>query len=78
MQEHLDVLAPRQPRDPESLQWQLHCPECRTDGIEREGPDHDAITVQPDRDDYSSPIGTRGATSRLILRVPSGTGSDWS
>jgi hypothetical protein len=51
------------------LTWALLCPECGG-AIDRDhdaGGDHEAITIQPDRDDYDSPIGTRGGYVRIDL-----------
>lgn len=34
--------------------------------------DHTAVTVHPDRDDYDSPIGTRGGFTQIDLTCPAG------
>jgi hypothetical protein len=56
--------------------WRLHCPVCYSADVEQ-GPggrgDHPAVTVQPDRDGYDSPIGTRGGYVRIELSCPGGS-----
>lgn len=61
------------------MQWILHmpCPECGQPGVEQTGPhdgdgDHRAVTVHPDRDEYDSPIGTRGGYTQIDLWCPDG------
>lgn len=58
--------------------WQLHCPHCgpveygvdrnwdceSADGGEYSG-DHDAVITHPDRDEYDSPMGTRGGWTEI-------------
>ena len=70
MRSHQDVVQPSpQSERPNSLEWQLHCPECGTNAVERQGfeGDHGAVTVHQDRDEYSSPIGTRGGYVDIAL-----------
>lgn len=57
-----------------TLQWQLCCPECGEDVVDRAGfvPDHEAVTIQPDRDGYDSPLGTRGGYLRVDLSCVAG------
>jgi hypothetical protein len=55
--------------------WQLSCPACGAAEIEqgsRSGPDHTAVTIQPDRDGYDSPIGTRGGFVSIALDCAAG------
>jgi hypothetical protein len=82
MKPYNQVLIPRDragwdPR-PNYLLWELHCPECGQVGVEQMGPggDHGAVTVHPDRDDYDSPIDTRGGYTRIKLFCPAGHGFD--
>ncbi|RJL21027.1 hypothetical protein [Bailinhaonella thermotolerans] len=51
------------------VRWQLHCPRCHSPDLDREppGPDHRAVTLHPDRDEYHSPIGTRGGYVHIAL-----------
>jgi len=55
--------------DGDQLSWALLCPECGEMGIDRPdlGGDHASVTVHPDRDDYDSPVGTRGGYVRIDL-----------
>lgn len=59
-----------------NLQWKLMCPACGICEVERaaDGGDHGAVTVQPDRDDYDSPLGTRGGYVRVDLTCAAGHG----
>jgi hypothetical protein len=52
----------------------LTCPICGTEQIERncEGGDHNAVHVHKDRDDYDSPVGTRGGYVEIALCCASG------
>jgi hypothetical protein len=55
--------------------WQLSCPLCGADEVEqgpRAGPDHTAVTVQPDRDGYDGPVGTRGGYVSIALDCAAG------
>lgn len=61
-------------RNTPGMHWLLHlpCPECGEPGVEQTGSDigggdHEAVTVYPDRDEYDSPIGTRGGYTRIDL-----------
>lgn len=74
MNTHPQVLTPISAARPQTLQWQLHCPECGQPSVDREplGRDHEAVTLHPDRDDYDSPIDTRGGYLHLDLRCVSG------
>lgn len=46
--------------------WQVvRCPRCESDTIEE---DPDSVTIFPDRDEYDSPIGTRGGYVNVDLR----------
>lgn len=56
------------------LSWQVNCPQCEPPqqgvdryGMEGYGPDHEAVTVHPDRDEYESPMGTRGGRVEIKL-----------
>lgn len=58
--------------------WQLLCPVCRAAEVEQglhSGGDHTAVTIQPDRDRYDSPIGTRGGYVSIALGC--GTGHEF-
>lgn len=58
-----------------AYQWQVHCPVCGAGESDRAvvgGGDHEAVTVHPDRDDYDSPIGTRGGYVRVDLECSGG------
>jgi hypothetical protein len=62
-----------------TLQWLLCCPTCGEEAVDRAGwtqggGDHEAVTIQPDRDDYDSPIGTRGGYLRVDLECVAGHG----
>lgn len=59
-----------------NLKWQLKCPACGNDSVDRADvtDDHEAVTVQPDRDDYDSPLGTRGGYVRVDLTCSDGHG----
>lgn len=55
--------------------WELACPECGDRSIDRDNPaggDHRAVVVYPDRDDYDSPIGTRGGYVQIDLQCSDG------
>jgi len=50
--------------------WQLRCPVCGAAEVEQglhSGGDHTAVTIQPDRDGYDSPVGTRGGYVSITL-----------
>lgn len=56
--------------------WEILCPTCGncveqfdTSGF---GGDHGAVTIHPDRDDYDSPIGTRGGYVQIDLECAGG------
>jgi hypothetical protein len=52
------------------LAWQINCPTCGDSTMDRiafAAPDHEAVTLHPDRDEYDSPIGTRGGYVRVEL-----------
>ncbi|MEO5876307.1 MAG: hypothetical protein ABIS86_16610 [Streptosporangiaceae bacterium] len=73
MNEHRQVLIPVQHFvSPGVLQWEVCCPECGIKEIERSGPDHEAVTVEPDRDTYSGPLGTRGGYVNVDLYSAAG------
>ncbi|MFF4407217.1 hypothetical protein [Streptomyces sp. NPDC001404] len=59
-----------------NMRWQLACPACGSDVVDRAGyaPDHEAVTVHPDRDEYDSPLGTRGGYVRIDLECGEGHG----
>lgn len=74
-QEH-QVLEPGAPfAGAMGLSWQVLCPKCtdRQPNIDRigsdgeYGPDERAVIVHPDRDEYSSPLGTRGGWVEIQL-----------
>lgn len=74
--QHLPVV---ESRNQPGVHWMLHmpCPECGEPGVEQTGPDPDdggeaAVTVHPDRDEYDSPIGTRGGYTQIDLWCPHG------
>lgn len=74
--QHLPIV---ENRDLPGVYWMLHmpCPECGEAGVEPTGPDegdgdHRAVTVHPDRDEYDSPIGTRGGYTQIDLWCPVG------
>lgn len=74
---HSEVLVPVQKETQEwSMQWQLKCPACGTESVENKdfAPDHEVATVNPDRDDYDSPLGTRGGYVRVDLTCGEGHG----
>jgi hypothetical protein len=55
--------------------WQLCCPVCGAPEVEQglqSGGDHTAVTIQPDRDRYDSPIGTRGGYVSIALECGAG------
>lgn len=54
--------------------WQLNCPRCGDQMIDRENwePDHLAVTVHPDRDQRDSPLGTRGGYVQVDLQCSEG------
>jgi hypothetical protein len=71
MADHFDVLTPHT-GDLGNLTWQLCCPNCGSDVVDRSvyggyGGDHDAVAIEPDKDDYVSPIGTRGGFVQIDL-----------
>ncbi|MGA2828723.1 MAG: hypothetical protein ABSF03_21685 [Streptosporangiaceae bacterium] len=80
MKAHTQVLVALPGASPAgTLQWQLSCPVCGEDAVDRVGwtqgsGDHEAVTMQPDRDDYGSPIGTRGGYLRVDLECVVGHG----
>ncbi|MBD0671646.1 hypothetical protein [Streptomyces sp. CBMA156] len=72
---HHEILAPSTHSGPVwSRQWQLMCPACGDEIIDRanRGPDHESVTVSPDRDEYDSPLGTRGGYVRIDLECSGG------
>ncbi|ETA00755.1 hypothetical protein CcI6DRAFT_03788 [Frankia sp. CcI6] len=73
MNPHPQVLVP-DGTTADGLQWQLRCPSCGADTVDRAdfAEDHRAVTVFPDRDDYDSPIGTRGGYVQVDLQCPVG------
>ena len=68
-----EVLEPA-PEWRATLAWQINCPTCGDSTMDRTAfaPDHEAVTLQPDRDEYDSPIGTRGGYVRVELVCPTG------
>jgi hypothetical protein len=75
MKTHAQVIVPIPGAHPAgTLQWQLRCPECGDENVDRENyaPDHEAVAIQPDRDDYDSPIGTRGGYVQVSLQCSYG------
>lgn len=74
MRDHSDVLTPDTGHLGE-LVWQLLCPYCGSDIVDRSvyggyGGDHEAVYIEPDKDDYTSPIGTRGGFVQVDLFCP--------
>jgi hypothetical protein len=62
---------------PGTLRWQVFCPICAAEEIDRvpaDGGDHAAVVVQPDRDEYGGPLGTRGGHLEIRLECGSGHG----
>jgi hypothetical protein len=60
--------------------WQLSCPVCGAAEVEqgpRSGPDHTAVTIQPDRDGYDSPVATRGGYVSMRWTARPVTLSSW-
>lgn len=59
--------------EPTKLQWQVQCPVCATSNVEREPfmDDDASVTLHPDKDDYASPIGTRGGFVEVNLACES-------
>jgi hypothetical protein len=90
MADHHDVLKPDGPlqgsmarqlfgdvepaETADTMTWQLHCPKCGSDVMDRlgTGGDHTAVVLEPDRDEYVSPIGTRGGYVQVDLYCPAG------
>jgi hypothetical protein len=74
---HPEILVPvERSTSTWSRQWQLMCPACGIAEVENMdfAPDHEVVTVQPDRDDYSSPLGTCGGYVRVDLTCAAGHG----
>lgn len=74
---HAEILVPAQSAGGSwNMQWQLNCPACGNGSVDRAdvADDHEAVTVQPDRDDYDSPLGTRGGYLRIDLTCSNGHG----
>ncbi|MBO8191382.1 hypothetical protein ITI46_06700 [Streptomyces oryzae] len=73
---HAEILVPAGSAGGSSTQWQLNCPACGNEEVEQAdvGSDHEAVTVQPDRDSYESPLGTRGGYVRVDLTCSNGHG----
>jgi hypothetical protein len=74
---HEEILAPAESTDGSwNMRWRLNCPACGIDEVERadETADHEAVTVHPDRDNYDSPLGTRGGYVRVDLTCSDGHG----
>ncbi|MET7303775.1 hypothetical protein [Embleya sp. NPDC005575] len=72
---HSEIVVPVDSRQLSGVtQWQLRCPSCGASSIDRAGigPDHESIVVHPDRDDYDSPLGTRGGYVRIDLVCSTG------
>lgn len=74
---HAEILVPAESTGGSwNMRWQLNCPACGNDAVDRAdvADDHEAVTVQPDRDDYDSPLGTRGGYLRVDLTCSNGHG----
>ncbi|MGW7609185.1 hypothetical protein ACWGKW_18300 [Streptomyces sp. NPDC054766] len=74
---HAEILVPAESAGGSwKMLWRLKCPACGIDEIERADVvgDHEAVTVHPDRDDYDSPLGTRGGYVRVDLTCSDGHG----
>jgi hypothetical protein len=74
---HEEILVPAESADGSwNMRWRLQCPACGSDAVDRvdETGDHEAVTVQPDRDDYESPLGNRGGYVRVDLTCSDGHG----
>ncbi|UYB40587.1 hypothetical protein SLV14_003233 [Streptomyces sp. Je 1-4] len=79
-QTHEGILVPVQRSTGSwNMQWQLKCPACGIEEVEQAeaGGDHEAVTVHPDRDDYDSPLGTRGGYVSVELSCAAGHGFDF-
>jgi hypothetical protein len=76
MKPHADVLKPvRSHAVGRDIQWQVCCPSCGDDNIDRDpmsASDHEAVTLHPDRDSYDSPLGTRGGYLQVSLQCLNG------
>ena len=62
---------------PSSRGFQVLCPLCGEVGVEqghsdRDDQEQDAVTVHPDRDEYESPIFTRGGYTEIRLWCSAG------
>ncbi|WP_097882709.1 hypothetical protein [Streptomyces sp. st140] len=70
---HEEIMVPSH-MDGTGVRWQLMCPGCGTQNVENANyaPDHEVISVQPDRDEYDSPIGTRGGYVSVDLECDAG------
>lgn len=74
---HQDILVPtRSTEGVWNKQWQVQCPACGIQEIERanDGGDHESVAVHPDRDERDSPLGTRGGYVRVDLTCAAGHG----
>lgn len=74
MKSHQQVLTPTDSNKPGlNLRWQVGCPTCGAEEVDREtGRDHESVMLHPDRDDYDSPIGTRGGYVQIDLTCAEG------
>ncbi|MFJ6759514.1 hypothetical protein ACIQNK_31425 [Streptomyces sp. NPDC091273] len=74
---HEEILVPTKSTEGVwNKRWQVQCPACGIQEIERamDGGDHESVAVHPDRDDYDSPLGTRGGYVRVDLACAAGHG----
>jgi hypothetical protein len=68
------VFAPHQGE----CKWQVCCPMCQNENVDRdgEGGDHTAVTTHEDNDEYGCPLGTRGGWTEV--RYTCGNGHSFS
>jgi hypothetical protein len=71
---HNTVLIPGEGMGSALYEWTLRCPVCGPGqwGLDRCGGDDASVTVHPDRDDYGSPLGTRGGWVTIKYFCPAG------
>ena len=54
------------------LRWQVQCPVCANSNVERDPDDDASVRLHPDKDEYASPISTRGGFVEVYLACTSG------
>ena len=62
--------------EPAQLRWQVQCPVCATSNVERDPfmDDDASVRLNPDKDEYASPIYTRGGFVEVSLACEVGHG----